>query len=154
MRRGGRLDAEVWDEFADEPESLTRLARAIRGEAGLQDAFPLPPVELEEEVSEGRLLFRRHRDRERSPALVKKKKRRVLSDKGRLACEVCDFEFGRAYGKHGEGFIECHHLVPLAGSGVSVTRLRDLALVCSNCHRMLHRGRPPPSLDELRARFE
>jgi 5-methylcytosine-specific restriction protein A len=28
--------------------------------------------------------------------------------------------------------------------------LSDLALVCSNCHSMLHRGNPWPSVDELR----
>jgi 5-methylcytosine-specific restriction protein A len=30
------------------------------------------------------------------------------------------------------------------------TRLIDLALVCANCHRMLHRSRPWPTIAELR----
>ncbi|MEO5325233.1 HNH endonuclease [Mesorhizobium sp. CC13] len=43
-------------------------------------------------------------------------------------------------GPHGEGFIEVHHLQPLhtlVDGGK--TRLGDLVLVCSNCHRMIHR---------------
>ena len=45
---------------------------------------------------------------------------------------------------------ECHHTVPVSeyGSGAR-TQLRDLALVCANCHRMLHRRRPWLTIDEL-----
>jgi hypothetical protein len=50
-----------------------------------------------------------------------------------------------------QGFIECHHLVPLHElRGLRKTRLEDLALVCSNCHRMLHRQRPCLTVNELR----
>lgn len=74
----------------------------------------------------------------------------MIASTGRLACEVCGFEFERTYGSHGDGYIECHHVVPLAFAGPSRTRLADLAVVCSNCHRMLHRGDPPPSIGGLR----
>jgi 5-methylcytosine-specific restriction protein A len=50
----------------------------------------------------------------------------------------------------GRGFIECHHLLPLAElARERLSRLADLALVCSNCHRMVHRKRPRLSLDRL-----
>jgi predicted HNH restriction endonuclease len=54
------------------------------------------------------------------------------------------------YGVLGEGFAECHHRVPLAElqEGHPV-RLSDLAIVCANCHRMLHR-RPLHTVEELR----
>lgn len=67
-----------------------------------------------------------------------------------LACEVCGFDFEAVYGELGRGFIECHHVVPLS-EGQRKTSLRDLALVCSNCHRMAHRRRPWPAVAELRA---
>jgi 5-methylcytosine-specific restriction protein A len=51
---------------------------------------------------------------------------------------------------HGADYIECHHVDLLADTEVTLTRLEDLALVCANCHRMLHRGDPPPTVDELR----
>jgi 5-methylcytosine-specific restriction enzyme A len=41
----------------------------------------------------------------------------------------------------GEGFIECHHRSPLSElDKPTKTTLDDLALVCSNCHSMLHRS--------------
>lgn len=74
----------------------------------------------------------------------------MKAETGRLACEVCGFEFSKAYGDLGEGFIEAHHLVALSEAGVSKTRLVDLAVLCSNCHRMAHRRRPWPSVRQLR----
>jgi len=32
-------------------------------------------------------------------------------------CQVCGFDFGAAYGEHGEGYIEVHHLRPLSDYG-------------------------------------
>ena len=55
------------------------------------------------------------------------------------------------YGDIGEGFIECHHLLPLSQIRPNqVTKLSDLATVCANCHRMLHRGGYALSLEKLR----
>jgi predicted HNH restriction endonuclease len=57
----------------------------------------------------------------------------------KAVCRVCGFRFGEVYGERGEGFIEVHHLKPIA-RGRRRTRLEDVTVVCSNCHRMLHRG--------------
>lgn len=150
MPRGGRRDREVWEALAHRPDEVERLAAAIRAEA--YGGRTLPAEEGEEEVLEGRLLFRRHRARERDRRLVERKKRLALAAHGRLACEVCSFDFGAVYGPWGEDFIECHHVVPLGRSPGEVrTRLSDLALVCANCHRILHRGRTPPTIEELRS---
>ncbi|MDN5896921.1 MAG: HNH endonuclease, partial [Nocardioides sp.] len=59
-----------------------------------------------------------------------------------ISCEVCAFDFGATYGALGEGYVEVHHRLPLHASGPVKTRLEDLALLCSNCHRMIHRARP------------
>ncbi|MEA2118122.1 HNH endonuclease [Halovibrio sp. HP20-50] len=54
------------------------------------------------------------------------------------------------YGTHGEGFIECHHIQPLYTlDAESKTKISDLALLCSNCHRMVHAKRPWLSVDQL-----
>ncbi len=75
-----------------------------------------------------------------------------MRNEGRLACAVCKFDFAERYGAVGEGYIECHHTLPLSElEGERRTRLVDLALVCSNCHRMLHRKRPWLGMDELAA---
>lgn len=97
----------------------------------------------DEDISfpEGKILLRLHKSRERNKSLVNRKKKTVLNKEGKLACEVCNFDYSKAYGEIGQGFIECHHIIPLAElSSTKKTKLKDLALVCANCHRMLHRG--------------
>jgi hypothetical protein len=99
---------------------------------------------------EGRVLLRLHKVKERKPALVEAKKRGVLAATGRLACEACDFDFAAEYGELGCGFAECHHTQPLAETaGERPTTLADLAVVCANCHRMLHK-RPWHTVEALR----
>lgn len=74
----------------------------------------------------------------RNSKIVQLKKSQALkAGNGKISCECCDFNFNKKYGEHGIGFIECHHRIHVA-SGKRITKLKDLALVCANCHRMLH----------------
>jgi len=68
------------------------------------------------------------------------------------ACKVCDFDFGAVYGPLGDGFIHVHHLVPLhkIKQEYKVNPEKDLRPVCPNCHAMLHRGREPLTIEQLR----
>ena len=100
---------------------------------------------------EGKELFRLHRSRERDASLSKKAKEKRLKQTGALRCDVCGFSFFDVYGDLGEGFIEAHHTIPLSElKGDRKTKIAELALVCSNCHRMLHRAKPMLSIDQLR----
>ncbi len=151
LSRGSRLEKEIWDEFASEPYRLHSLAAAIR--SNREAAEPPEPYQTpdEEEFPEGRILTRVHKQRERNRSAVRRKKERVLSETGRLSCEACDFDFKVIYGSLGNGFAECHHTLPVADlKDGQKTRLNDLAIVCANCHRMLHRSRPMMSILELR----
>jgi predicted HNH restriction endonuclease len=63
---------------------------------------------------------------------------------GHLICEVpnCEFDFRERYGKLGDGYAQVHHKKPLGfapAKGFKVP-LKDLAVVCANCHAMIHRG--------------
>ena len=72
---------------------------------------------------------------------------------GRIFCECCQFDFVEAYGSHGKGFIEGHHKIHIS-EGERFTTTDDIALVCSNCHRMLHRKNPNNqyyAVEELRS---
>jgi 5-methylcytosine-specific restriction enzyme A len=74
-----------------------------------------------------------------------------MRDRGRLGCEGCDFDFADAYGERGKGYMEVHHTRPVHEIKPGhVTRLADLALVCANCHRMIHARRPWLKVEELR----
>ena len=100
---------------------------------------------------EGKEKYRQHRKLERNRAVVTKAKESRLADTGRLQCDVWSFDFMEMYGRLGDGFVEAHHKIPVSELGPpSKTKISDLALVCSNCHRMLHRGRRLLKVDELR----
>lgn len=157
--RGGGRDAEVLGQFIADRTRMTALAREIRSRIASQPpASPVEDPDVEdpdvEELSahEGRVLAVTHLRRERDPKLRQAKLAAVLAEGGSIACEVCRFDFHAAYGDLGEGYIEVHHVLPLHASGPVLTRLTDLSLICSNCHRMIHRARPwltPTQLREL-----
>jgi 5-methylcytosine-specific restriction protein A len=82
--------------------------------------------------------FRLHKRIERNTGLAKKVKELLGS-----SCQVCGTNFEIKYGSIGEGFIEAHHLKPLAslkGKKVAMDPKKDFAVLCSNCHRMVHRS--------------
>lgn len=70
-------------------------------------------------------------------------------------CQACDLDFEERYGDIGKGFIEAHHLRPIATleEGVAVTYDigADFAVLCSNCHRMIHRSTDPSDMASFRA---
>src|SRR5690606_4813861 len=102
-------------------------------------------------VREGHVIYKLHRLKERDYKISKRKKDLYFKKYGKLDCEVCGFDFHEIYGEIGMGFIEAHHRVPLSQiDGETETELKDLALVCSNCHRMLHRGIDTLNITELR----
>jgi hypothetical protein len=101
---------------------------------------------------EGKQAYRTHLKRERKLAVTRRAKKQRLAQDPFLRCDVCGFSFAERYGdKYGQGFIEAHHTLPLSQAKSEVmTRVEDIALVCSNCHRMLHRLRPWLSMGELK----
>jgi hypothetical protein len=115
-------------------------------------AFETEPDPEADQFPEGRVVYRLHRQRERDPRVVEQAKALARERHGRVFCEACGFDFEAAYGDLGRDFIEGHHTRPLSSyPGEQETRAADIALVCSNCHRMLHRRRPWLGPDELGA---
>lgn len=91
-----------------------------------------------------RVRFVRHRKRE-NRARALKIAHTLMTKNGRLVCEVpkCNFDFKARYGEIGEGYAQVHHLQPLSQSpkeGRKVN-LKMLAIVCANCHAMIHINR-------------
>jgi len=93
--------------------------------------------------------YSRHLSIERNARTSKLVKRRLGT-----SCQGCGFNFRVTYGDWGEGYIEAHHLTPLHSLPenrlVSMDPAKDFAVLCSNCHRMVHRNRRTLSLEELR----
>ncbi|MFA5106412.1 MAG: DUF3578 domain-containing protein [Candidatus Micrarchaeia archaeon] len=103
-------------------------------------------------VYENKMALRMHYARERNQSIVKKAKEARLAKDGKLDCEICGFNFNEKYGKLGSNYIEAHHKVPLNEiQGITETKIEDLALICSNCHRMIHIKYPAHSIEEIKA---
>lgn len=71
-------------------------------------------------------------------------------------CCVCDRDFVTELGELGKRCIDAHHLTPFAELDERPRKLdprNDFAIVCANCHRMIHSETPPLSPIDLRARL-
>jgi 5-methylcytosine-specific restriction protein A len=72
-------------------------------------------------------------------------------------CQACDLDFKARYGEIGAGFIEAHHLKAISTleEGVPVTYdvESDFAVLCANCHRMIHRTDDPSDLAGFKKRL-
>lgn len=126
------LQMDLWRQFADlfVSESLESL---IVTDSVIRELQEIDPDFC---VTEGGQQMVTHVVKERDRSIVLAKKAQALKD-NKLFCEVCTFSFQAVYSAN---YIECHHLVLIGEPSVGerVTRLEDLALVCANCHRMLH----------------
>jgi 5-methylcytosine-specific restriction protein A len=154
----GATDLEVLKDFLEHPEEMHNAAELIREGVATgslidvtESVNDLDNLEDYDGAPEGQLLARKHFARERDKGLREKKIKQHLRTHTALACSTCGFDFKAAYGERGEGFIECHHVVPLHVSGEVKTKLSDLILICANCHRMVHRYQPWLTPDQLRA---
>lgn len=97
----------------------------------------LDGAETDIEAQEGKASLRIHLRRERSRKLIEKFKESLQS----FRCEACQQDMGDIYGPLGEGYIEAHHKLPVAQiEEGETTKLADLAALCANCHRMIHRN--------------
>jgi len=87
--------------------------------------------------------------------------RKVKKELG-YTCEACGFNFKKVYGKLSlnkkkEEYIEAHHkrqIQDLPEGEIVEFKIEDFSVLCSNCHRMVHRKNPPYSVDEIRKYFK
>jgi hypothetical protein len=96
--------------------------------------------EIEPVSIEGQSKLAIHMRYERDSSLIRKIKENAIIANPMLNCEVCGFSFFEKYGPLGQGFIEAHHKNPLSETKETKTTKDDIALVCSNCNKMIHKG--------------
>jgi predicted HNH restriction endonuclease len=100
---------------------------------------------------EGAEKYKLHISKERNRKLVELAKEKYRATDPKMKCQVCRFSFADCYGDLGKDYIEAHHVFPISDlTKETLTKIEDLAMVCSNCHRMLHRRRPWLSTRELK----
>lgn len=144
----GPLAAVNWGVPASGTSLVGPAAEAVevlwQATAGTATSTP-EPVDDDMSALEGQVKHRMvaHRRRERALRDEKIRQVRAAHPNGQLVCEVprCGFDFRERYGDLGEGYAQVHHRQLLADADKPVrTRLEDLAVVCANCHAMIHRG--------------
>jgi predicted HNH restriction endonuclease len=142
----GEFSFRMRPNFAKALERVGLVEGARRG--------PTPQKEAGENLEGERAqAMRTHLKREAGLREAKIAEASRNSPDGRLLCEVpgCGFDFEARYGKPGKGYIQVHHLEPLGTrEKASETRLEDLALICANCHVMVHRDGANLPLKTLR----
>jgi hypothetical protein len=151
---------EIWTSYAracmkifDSPVSIPRTDKHYRrlGKAKLTE---IPGMVFSTQHNAFRSKYVEGGIREVTTELLKRNpvlRAKAIAKYGNT-CQVCGFNFGDFYGGLGAGYIEVHHLRPLSRRRTKqATTIKDLAIVCANCHRILHRnGKVPITLDELR----
>ncbi|MBD1814298.1 DUF3578 domain-containing protein [Microcoleus sp. FACHB-DQ6] len=108
--------------------------------------------EPEREWFEDPTKYRLHRVTERNQTLSRKVKQLQGYE-----CKACGFDFESRYGEIGRGYIEAHHNIPisnLSGAKIQLDPLNDFTVLCSNCHRMIHRIKPTPTLEEFKQKLK
>lgn len=132
------VDKEIWAEYGHNPAGTRELARLIR--AGIEVVEKVQDDQAGNEVfAEGRVVTETHLRRERDPKL----REQLLEShrkNGLLRCEICERQPATADPTLGEAFFEAHHVLPLAAGGKRKTELSDMSLLCTCCHRMIHRA--------------
>lgn len=129
--------------IADFREAI-KLYRVLAREGGWSSDDEIAQ-EAEQDGIEGGLSYlksyRQHRRAERSAKHSKEVKKRHKPE-----CAACGFKTKGAYQIAKESdldILEAHHLVPLhtlaEGETARFDIMKDFALLCPNCHRMIHR---------------
>jgi 5-methylcytosine-specific restriction protein A len=133
-----RIDSQVWAEFGTHPAKAKAAAGHIREAAASLELFGAAEDDTDE-FEEGRAVTILHLKRERD----RRVRKRILARRrkqGPLQCEICGLKSSIRLAACEDAVFEVHHTVPLSASGARLTRLRDMSLLCANCHRLLHRA--------------
>lgn len=134
---------------SESPRAAALLKPWLRG-GGRAPSVENP--ELDETRYEGTRVTRQQVVYERD---AKNRALALASSRPPYTCIVCGFNFEKAYGAAGKGYIEVHHKRPVS-HGRRKAKATDLAVLCANCHTMAHwrSGEVPRSISDLQTMWK
>ena len=142
-------DGYIFKKYQSDPKRFDDLVFSLN--LFLDQSCVIGSSSLNYSVTEGGIREKKHFERERDWKIIKAKKELVLFEKGVLECEACSFNFSKKYGQRGHHYLEVHHKKPISEyEDEEVTLLEDLCVLCSNCHKMIHRKKPWLSISALK----
>ena len=144
-------------DLPNEERFVSDLVAILQSYAAISDADPdLSSAAVEgdepptgDEFDEDHRRFKAHRRLERNPTVSKRVK---AAQQLRLPCLRIRLSY-RLSRSFSNKIIEAHHLVPISqlkGQKVRRDPIKDFAVLCSNCHRMIHRTAAPDDLEAFK----
>jgi 5-methylcytosine-specific restriction enzyme A len=137
-----KTNTEIWRRYWGDPKAVAAFIDQIGIAAESLADTDSDTDEADEAFQEGGLVLRAHRARERHPGLRKKLLAHLRKSGVALGCAGCrtSTKDYASLGSVAERLFEVHHIRPLGkrGHGSRTTTLRDLVLLCANCHRLIH----------------
>lgn len=107
-------------------------------------------IEISRGFPEGKIIERFHKSRERSSKVVQIAKQNFKNKYGKVFCQICNFNFEDKYGIIGKDFIEAHHTIFVSDmEDGHISKPEEFAMLCSNCHKMVHKKRPWLNMEDL-----
>ena len=142
------------DKLIADLRGMASIYRALTFRGGIDqtDENLRDDVSADNALTESRR-YRLHRRIERNSSVAALVKKRLG-----CRCQACGLDFSERYGEIGDGFIEVHHLTPLSSLAedtiVKYSIETDFAVLCANCHRMIHRWIDPSDLQGFTAKLK
>ncbi|CCN37714.1 conserved hypothetical protein [Vibrio nigripulchritudo SO65] len=136
LSNASKTDQAVWKELGHDPYLVKKLAAEIKRGLEIIAAEPSEYASTAE-YDEGGVTYRIHSKRERSAALRKLFIKKCKKN-GELTCEICSDRATHIPEIYRDSVFEVHHLDPLNSSGKTKNSVKDLALLCASCHRVVH----------------
>ena len=97
-------------------------------------------------------------ERYKAEAMFRKRSRALIDAKKAKSnghCEICDLSFKKQYGLTDRDCLIAHHIDPISErSKASKTTLDDIALLCPNCHAVIHAFDEPLSIDNMKQKIK
>ena len=133
-----KMDRQIWEELGENRSKVKQLASLIRSGIKVMEGVKEDAADYEV-FPEGKVVTESHIKRERSSTI-----RRKLLDKreseGGLSCDMCDCVPSSTNPDLAESIFEAHHIIPLAEATERLTKVKDMALLCASCHRLIHKA--------------
>jgi 5-methylcytosine-specific restriction protein A len=131
------MDKTVWGQFGTRRQRVKEITALITTYV-LEEPLNTDSDEDEDDFPEGMVVTRVHRRIERNrklrTALIRDRRAR-----NQLRCDACFKVNPTTDSRLDDVIFDAHHLIPLSIQGQTKTRLGDVALLCANCHRIIHR---------------
>jgi 5-methylcytosine-specific restriction protein A len=138
MPNNSELDKMIWAEFGKKPLEVSNIVNRITSAMQMDSKNLENNYEENFEFQEGRTYTRIHLARERNPNL-RKKVLQTRKANGKMYCEVCEATYSHLDEKLRNSAYEVHHITPLSSAGKRTVNIRDVALLCASCHRLIHK---------------